>query len=175
MSAMNYVAVTIAAATCLVSSFAASAENFGDKVARCMVQEHRKPGYEAKAAWSRCEKVAQAERDAELAAPAAPAPSALNMRQLKPAMSLHFCVEKEAGDRMGSVSPRKFKDGGEAEGFVWRSVLEKCFPVLTSDEVQGMIYQNYQGNSQRMIDFRDGLLFAERAYVFSVVTDWYSK
>ena len=103
-----------------------------------------------------------------------------NMRLLKPAFAFHLCVENEARVLLQSSSPKTFSSGSEAEslseaeGWVWQRVADKCFPVLTKDEVVGMIYQNYQGNQQRMIDFRDGLLWAERAYVFAQVTDWYA-
>jgi hypothetical protein len=97
-----------------------------------------------------------------------------NMRLLKPAFAFHTCVENEARVLLQSSSPKIFASGSEAEGWLWRRVIDKCFPVLTKDEVQGIIHQNYQGNQQRMIDFRDGLLWVERSYVFTQVADWYA-
>lgn len=43
------------------------AESYGAKFARCVVDEEKKPGYIKDAAWALCEKVAQTERDAEIA------------------------------------------------------------------------------------------------------------
>ncbi len=44
----------------------ARAESFGDKLARCIVQERSKPGYNEAPAMAYCERVAQAGRDQEL-------------------------------------------------------------------------------------------------------------
>lgn len=97
-----------------------------------------------------------------------------NMRLLKPAFAFHLCVENETRVLLQLSSPETFSSVSEAERWVWRHVIDKCFTVLTKDEVVGMIYQNYQGNEQRMVDFRDGLLWAARAYVFDEAIEWYA-
>lgn len=148
---------------------AARAENFGDKFARCMVNEEKEPNYKKATAWEKCERKAQVERDAELSRTEDTGP---NMKLLKPTLAFHWCVEKQTGTAIATIKSGKFSNARDAEGWAWNQVLDKCFPVLIADENQGMIYQNYQGNNQRMTDFRDGLLWSARAFVFSAVAEW---
>lgn len=157
-----------AALLCALIVFAPSAyaETFGLKFSKCVVQEEKKPGYDKERAWALCEKKAQAERDSELS----PGP---NMRLLKPAVAVHFCVEKQARDAIESANRARFKGPSEAEAYIWKSVMERCFKVVVADENQGMIYQNYSGDSSQILAFNDGVIYAARAYVFTVVDDWY--
>jgi hypothetical protein len=153
-----------------VSGFA-TAETFGAKFSRCVVEEQRKPNYNKDLAWARCQKSAEIEREAEMKQGEVQGP---NMLLLKPALSFHVCVKNQTSNALSLVTSARFRNVSEAESFVWRSVIDRCFPVLTVDENQAMIYQNYQGLDQRMVDYRDGLLWYARASVFSDVNGWYS-
>lgn len=147
----------------------AHAENFGDKFARCMVNEEKQPNFNKSTASAKCEGKAQVERDAEFSLSNETGP---NMKLLKPALAFHWCVQKQSDLAISVIKAGKFVNPSEAEAWAWNQVLDACFPVLTADENQAMIYQNYQGNNQRMIDFRDGLLWSARAFVFSAVAEW---
>ncbi|MDP2035189.1 MAG: hypothetical protein Q8K29_17430 [Polaromonas sp.] len=149
----------------------AAAETFGAKFSRCVVDEQRKPNYNKDEAWARCQKSAEAERALEIRQSESQGP---NMRLLKPAYAFQFCVKTQTANAMALVTPARFANVSDAESFVWRSVIDKCFPVFAIDEFQALIYQNYQGSDQRMVDYRDGLLWYARAAVFSEVKDWYS-
>lgn len=105
--------------------------------------------------------------------PKQPEATGANMRLFKPAASFHFCVETQTKDSLATAKRSQFKQYVDAEKWVWGQVLDKCAPVIFSDENQGMLYLNYQGNVQRVRDYRDGLLWSARAYVFSAVVGWF--
>ena len=62
-----------------------------------------------------------------------------NLRLLQPAMSLHFCVEKEARDHISSTSQKNFSSGPEAEGWLWSKVSGKCIQIVSSLENEGTL------------------------------------
>ena len=170
---LNSASATLAAAIMASLSVApndARAKNYGDKFARCLVDESRKPGYVKETAWPLCEKRAQVERDAELNSAPNQGP---NLKLLKPALAFHWCVEKQTQASLAPAKRVRFKSASEAEGAIWNEVLDKCFSVLATEENEAMVYQNYAGNASQMLAYRDGLLWAGRAYVFSAVADIY--
>ena len=165
--------------TCLVvallATSTAKAENYGDIFARCYAETNRKPGEALEAFGKRCEEYAQRVKDSE-AKPEAPVKTVgPNMRLLKPALAVYQCTQEKTKTLLSSVPKSRFQDGSQAEAFVWSQVLDSCSKELTNVENESMLFQNFAGDRQRMIDFRDGVLWSARAQVLTSVIDWYAK
>jgi hypothetical protein len=96
-----------------------------------------------------------------------------DFNQLKSALALHLCVKNETKLLLSTIQKNKYTSSEKIEPVVWNKILGKCsFIVTTNKKVIDLIHHHYSGNEQRMIDFRDGLLWSERAYVFYEVEDW---
>jgi hypothetical protein len=165
--------------TCLVvaslATSAARAENYGDIFARCYAETNRKLGDASETLWKRCEEYAQRVKDGE-AKPEAPVKTVgPNMRLFKPALAVYQCTQEKTKTLLNSVPKSRFTDGSQAEAFVWSQVLDSCSKELTNVESKSMLFQNFAGDRQRMIDFGDGILWSARAQVLTSVMDWYPK
>ena len=104
-----------------------------------------------------------------------PQPKLTDTRLLNAAYTFHTCIVTKTTSTMRTFSHQKFKNGADAEGWVWMNVFDGCVKVLTSNETEGMVYQNYKGRLNEMLAFRDGLVWSARAYVLNVVNDAWAK
>ena len=159
----------------LLATSATRGENYGDIFARCYAEANRKPGETSDAFGKRCEEYAQRVKDGEAKPEALSKTVSPNMRLLKPAVSVYQCTQDKTRTLLSSVPKSRFEDGSQAEAFVWSQVLDSCFKELSSVENESMLFQNFAGDRQRMVDFRDGILWSARAQVLTSVIDWYAK
>lgn len=157
----------------LIGPSTVRAENFGDIFARCYSESNRKPGETPEAFGKRCEQYAQRVKDAEGKQAVPPKPEGPNMRLLKPALATYQCTQEKTKAILSSLQRSRFSGGRQAEGFVWSQVLDLCFKELTSVENESMLFQNFSGDRQRMMDFRDGVIWSARAQVLTAVIEWY--
>ena len=162
--------MAIAAAFCIAGATSASAENFGDIFAACVVGKGEKAGSIKPSTWKHCEQVAQTKKDQEKKEE-----ESANMKLLKPGFDLHFCLIKEVDTLFKTSDPKQFDSASAAETYIYNTAIDKCMKVLTTDENHGMVYLNFKGDRQRILDFVQGLFVASRAYVFARAVEWHRK
>ena len=179
IKSLNSNSMCIHTLTCLVVALLATsgarAENYGDIFARCYAEANRKPGEVSDTLWKRCEEYAQRVKDNEAKSEVPVKTVGPNMRLLKPALAVYQCTQEKTKTLLSSVPKSRFPDGSQAEAFVWSQVSDSCSKELTNVENESMLFQNFAGDRQRMIDFRDGILWSARAQVLTTVIDWYAK
>jgi hypothetical protein len=151
------------------------AENVGDIFARCYAEANQKPEETSDSLLKRCDEYAQRVKDADGKRKASAKTISTNMRLLKSAVAVYQCTQEKTGTLLNSLSKSRFTDGRHAEDFVWPQVLDACFMELTAAENETMLFQNFAGDRQRIIDFKEGILWSARAQVLTTVIDWYAK